>query len=85
MQRLNALLLEFDYDGPIIPFDDDQQFARANMPEGPIFIRRDRAGEAAALDAIRQDGLVQMRVAFGKLEKGRLVFVFRGRNAAESC
>ena len=36
------------------------------------------------LDAIRQDGLVQMRMATGQAAKGRLVFVFRGRDAAEA-
>ena len=36
------------------------------------------------LDAIRQDGLVQMRMASGKAAKGRMVFVFRGRDAAEA-
>jgi SNF2 family DNA or RNA helicase len=48
------------------------------------FVRRDRAVEAAALEAIRQDGLAQMRMATGKSEKGRLVFAFRGRDAAEA-
>jgi hypothetical protein len=84
MQQLDALLLEFDYDGGIVPFDDDRQFVRANAPGGPVFVRRDRTAETAAQDAIRQDGLVQMRMATGKAEKGRLVFVFRGRDAAES-
>jgi superfamily II DNA or RNA helicase len=84
MQQLDALLLEFDYDGGIVPFDDDRQFVRANTPGGPVFARRDRPAEAAAQEAIRQDGLVQMRMATGKAEKGRLVFVFRGRDAAEA-
>ena len=83
MQQMDALLLEFDYEGVVIPFDDDRQFVRANAPGGPVFIRRDRAAEAAAQDTIRQDGLAQMRMATGKSEKGRLVFVFRGRDAAE--
>ena len=81
---MDALLLEFDYEGAVVPFDDDRQFVRANAPGGPVFVRRDRTAEAAAQDTIRQDGLVQMRMATGKSEKGRLVFVFRGREAAES-
>jgi superfamily II DNA or RNA helicase len=84
MQQLDALLLEFDYEGAVIPFDDDRQFVRASTPDGLIFVRRDRAAETAALEAIRQDGLVQMRMATGKTEKGRLVFVYRGRDAAEA-
>jgi superfamily II DNA or RNA helicase len=84
MQQLDALLLEFDYDGGLVPFDDDRQFVRTQTAGGPVFVRRDRTAETAAQDAIRQDGLVQMRMATGKTEKGRLVFVFRGRDAAEA-
>ncbi len=84
MQQLDALLLEFDYDGAVIPFDDDRQFARISTPEGPVFARRDRAAETAAQDALRQDGLVQMRMATAQAAKGRLVHVFRGRDAAEA-
>ena len=84
MQQLDALLLEFEYDGAVIPFDDDRQFIRIGTQGGPVFVRRDRAAEAAAQEAIRQDGLVQMRMATEKAAKGRLVFAFRGREAAES-
>ena len=80
----DALLLDFDYGGATIPADDDRQFVRVEEPGGPVFVRRDRAAEAAALDAIRQDGFVQMRMAEGKTAKGRLVLLFRGRDAAES-
>jgi superfamily II DNA or RNA helicase len=84
MQQLDALLLEFDYGGNLIPFGDERQFVRASGADGPIFIRRDRTAEAAAGDAIRQDGLVQMRLGTGKSGQGRLAFAFRGRDAAES-
>ncbi|HEY0181526.1 MAG TPA: DEAD/DEAH box helicase [Rhodopila sp.] len=84
MRQIDALLLAFDYDGGVVPFDDDRQFVRTEAPGGPIFVRRDRDAETAAQEAIRQDGLVQMRMATGKAEKGRLVFVFRGRDAAEA-
>ena len=84
MQQMDALLLEFDYDGGTVPFDDDRQFVRINTSAGPVFARRDRAAEAAAQEPLRQDGLVQMRMATGKSEKGRLVFAFRGRDAAEA-
>ena len=79
MQIIDALLLEFDYDGAVIPFDDDRQFVRTEAPGGPLFIRRDRPAETAAQDAIRQDGLVQMRMATGQAAKGRLVCVPRTR------
>ena len=84
MQTLDALLLEFDYEGTSVPFDDDRQFVRIDEPGGPVFARRDRPAEAAALEAIRQEGLVQMRMATAKVAKGRLVYVFRGRDAAEA-
>ena len=42
MQMLDALLLEFDYEGASIPFDDDRQFVRAQTQFGPVFVRRDR-------------------------------------------
>jgi superfamily II DNA or RNA helicase len=84
MQMLDALLLEFDYDGGVVAFDDDRQFVRVNEPGGPVFVRRDKAGEAAAADALRSDGLVQMRMATAAAAKGRLVWVFRGRDAAEA-
>jgi superfamily II DNA or RNA helicase len=88
MQTIDALLLEFDYDGAVIPFDDDRQFVRVDTPGGslggPLFVRRDRPAETAAQEAIRQDGLVQMRMATAQAAKGRLVYVFRGRDAAEA-
>ena len=84
MQDVDALLLDFDYGGTLIPFDDDRQFARINTAGGPVFARRDRTAETAAQDAIRRAGLVQMRMAMGKNEKGRMVLVYRGREAAES-
>ncbi len=84
MQMQDALLLEFDYDGAVVPFDDDRQFVRTHAPGGPVFVRRDTKAEAAAQAVIRQEGLVQMRMATGRAEKGRLVFVFRGRDPAEA-
>ncbi len=57
---------------------------RVDGPGGPVFVRRDRTGETAAADALRQDGLVQMRMATAQAAKGRLVWVFRGRDAAEA-
>jgi superfamily II DNA or RNA helicase len=89
MQAMDALLLDFDYGGAAVPFDDDRQFVRIATPTGPVFARRDRAGEAAALEALRRDGLAPLRVASarpegGRADKGRTVLVFRGRDAAEA-
>ena len=87
MQRVDALTIDFDYDGMLTPADDERQFVRVNRPgdspDSPSFVRRDRAAEAAALDALRQDGFSQMRIAEGLTAKGRTVFVYRGRDAAE--
>ncbi len=83
MQEIDALLLDFDYEGATVPTDDDRQFVRAEAPEGPVFVRRDRAQEAAVLAALLQDGFMQMRMPQRQAAKGRTVFVFRGRDAAE--
>ncbi len=84
IQTMDALLLSFDYGGAPVAFDDDRQFVRDNGPGGPVFVRRDKAGEAAVVDTIHRDGLVQMRMATSQSAKGRMVFVFRGRDAAEA-
>ena len=83
MQEVDALLLEFDYDGVTVPFDDDRQFVRTSGVSGPIFVRRDRTVEGAAVESMRQDGLVQMRLSTGQAAKGRMVFIFRGRDVTE--
>ena len=87
LQHIDALTVDFDYDGVLVPADDERQFVRVHRPgDSPgnqSFVRRDRAAEAAALDALRQDGFSQMRIAEGPTAKGRLVFVHRGRDAAE--
>ena len=73
MQSIDALTLDFDYDGdppsarrraPVRPRD------RAGDAGGPGFVRRDRGAEAAALEALRQDGFVQMRIAEGRSARG---------------
>jgi superfamily II DNA or RNA helicase len=87
MQTVNALMIDFDYDGTLMPADDERQFVRVNRPsDAPghqSFVRRDPAAEAVALNAIRQAGFSQMRIAEGPSAKGRIVFVFRGRDASE--
>ena len=86
-QRIDALTIEFDYDGVLISSDDDRQFvsvARAGDFGGHhSFVRRDRAAEAAALKLLQQDGFSQMRIAEGGAARGRIVFVHRGRDASE--
>src|SRR6185312_11733836 len=81
LQRIDALTVAFDYAGAVATTDDERQFLRVDGAGGPDFIRRDPAAEAAALEALRQDGFVQMRVADKAAAKGRRVFVFRGRDA----
>jgi SNF2 family DNA or RNA helicase len=86
-QRTDALTIDFDYDGVLVPADDERQFVRVQRPgETPAtasFVRRDREGETAALAVLRQDGFNQMRVAEGATAKGRMVYVYRGRDASE--
>ena len=83
LQRIDAMTVVFDYAGAVATPDDDRQFLRVEGPEGPDFIRRDPAAEAAALEALRQDGFVQMRVTDKAAAKGRRVYVFSGREAGE--
>jgi superfamily II DNA or RNA helicase len=80
----DGLLLEFDYDGGRIAFDDDKQFVKTDSPAGQVFVRRDKAAEAAALDLLKQDGLVPVWMEGGDGAKGRTVLMFRGRNASEA-
>jgi superfamily II DNA or RNA helicase len=86
MQRIDALTIDFDYEGVLTPADDERQFIPMAKSVGGAeqsFVRRDRAAETAALDALRQDGLSQIRVAEGPTAKGRMAFVYRGRDASE--
>ena len=87
MQRTHALTVDFDYDGVLVPADDVRQFVRiqrsGETAATASFVRRDREGEAAALAMLRQDGFNQMRVTEGTTAKGRVVHVYRGRDAAE--
>jgi superfamily II DNA or RNA helicase len=87
LQRIDALTVDFDYDGVLVPSDDARQFVRVHRPGDPpgqpSFVRRDRDAEAAALNTLREDGFTQMRIAEGAAAKGRVVFVHRGRDAAE--
>ena len=81
---IDALAIDFDYDGVLVPADDDRQFVKVQLQgQPPSFVRRDRDGEAAALAALRQDGFNQMRIAEGPTAKGRIVYVHRGRDASE--
>jgi superfamily II DNA or RNA helicase len=87
LQVTDALVIEFDYEGVLTPADDERQFVRVHRPgDAPgseSFLRRDRVAEEAALAMLQQDGFSRMRVAEGATAKGRMVFVFRGRDAAE--
>ena len=87
LQRIDALTVDFDYDGVLTQPDDERQFVKVvrpgDTPSQPSFVRRDRAAEAAALEALRPDGFAQMRVAEGRTAKGRTVYVYRGRDASE--
>ncbi len=83
LQLMDALILDFDYGGTLSDGDDERQFVRVEGPGGPSFVRRNMEGEANALETLRQDGFIQMRVGDGKSARGRRVFVFRGEDAGE--
>ncbi|MDD2794433.1 DEAD/DEAH box helicase [Acidocella sp.] len=81
-RSIDVLTLDFDYAGVRVDGADDAQFIRVKSGGHIVFIRRDTAAEAAALDALRPDNFVQMRVADGKSARGQRVLVFRGETAA---
>jgi superfamily II DNA or RNA helicase len=83
LQLMDALMLDFDYGGTLSDGDDERQFVRVEGPGGPSFVRRNTEAEAAALETIRADGFIQMRVSDGKSARGRRVFVYRGDDAGE--
>ncbi len=81
---IEALMLDFDYGGVLTDGDDERQFVRVPAPGGlSSFVKRDMVTEGAAMETLRQDGFVQMRVNDPKSAKGRRVYVFRGADAGE--
>ena len=86
LQPVDALTVDFDYGDVLVAAHDERQFVRVHGPDDApgqqSFVRRDRGAEAAALDALRQDGFSLMRIqeAGGN---GRMAFVHRARDAPE--
>ncbi len=83
----DAMTVEFDYEGTVLAADDERQFVKVTRP-GDVaghqsFVRRDTAAEAAVAELLRTDGFNQMRVAETGFAKGRIVHMFRGRDASE--
>ena len=64
-----------------VDLEDERQFAR--HPDGVVFYRRDRAGETAALDRLRQCGLSMMRLSAESGVRSARIFLFHGRDLAE--
>jgi superfamily II DNA or RNA helicase len=81
-RMIDVLTLDFDYGGVRVDGADEHQFVRIRSGGQIMFIRRDVATEVAALDALRPDSFVQMRVADGKSARGQRVLTFRGPEAA---
>src|SRR4029077_4821246 len=73
--------LRFLYGEASVELEDERQFAR--NPGADVFYRRDRAGETAALDRLRQCGLSMMRLAAESGARGARIFLFHGRDLAE--
>ena len=81
-RMIDVLTLDFDYGGVQVDGADESPFLRVRSAGQIAFIRRDPEAEAQALDLLRPDGFVQMRVADGKAARGQRVLVFRGEEAA---
>ena len=86
LQPVDALTVDFDYGDVLVAAHDERQFVRVHGPDGApgqqSFVRRDRGAEAAALDALRQDGFSPMRIQESD-GNGRMAFLHRGRDAPE--
>jgi hypothetical protein len=78
---IDVAQLRFLYGEASVDLEDERQFAR--NPGAGVFYRRDRAGEAAALDRLRQCGLSMMRLAAESAARGARIFLFQGRDLAE--
>jgi superfamily II DNA or RNA helicase len=81
-RMIDVLTLDFDYGSVRVDGANEAQFIRIKQGGQIVFIRRDAAAEAEALDLLRPDGFVQMRVADGKSARGQRVLVFRGQEAS---
>jgi superfamily II DNA or RNA helicase len=81
-RMIDVLTLDFDYGGVRVDGADENPFVRVRSGGQMAYIRRDIAAEAEALDQLRPDGFVQMRVADGKSARGQRVLTFRGQEAA---
>ncbi|WP_298263972.1 DEAD/DEAH box helicase [Acidocella sp.] len=81
-RMIDVLTLDFDYGGVRIDGADENPFVRVRSGGQMAYIRRDIAAEGEALDQLRPDGFVQMRVADGKSARGQRVLTFRGQEAA---
>ena len=81
-RMIDVLTLDYDYGGVRVDGADENPFVRVRSGGQIAFIRRDVAAEAEALDLLRPDGFVQMRVADGKSARGQRVLTFRGQEAA---
>ena len=90
MQRIDALTIDFDYDGTLTPADDERQFVRVprpgDTPGNPeSFVRRDRTAECRTSSTLLRQGSASTRCASPKANspRGRMVYVYRGRDASE--
>ncbi len=81
-RMIDVLTLDYDYGGVRVDGADENPFVRVRSAGQIAYIRRDVAAEVLALDLLRPDGFVQMRVADGKSARGQRVLTFRGQEAA---
>ena len=81
LHLLDVLTVDFDYDGVLMSPDDERQIVRAHRASAGFL--RDQASEAETLDRLRDDGFTQMRTPDASHARGRRVFTYLGRDAAE--
>jgi superfamily II DNA or RNA helicase len=81
-ERVDAMRLSFDYRQALVEADDERQFVRIeHAPDDVVFIRRDRALELKAQEALREMGFGMVRLASGQDQRGTRMHTFRGKDA----
>ena len=84
IMQIDALTLGFGYGDGMAEPDDERQFVKIeDGAREPTFLRRDRPAEMKAEAQLRDEGFMQIRVQTKGQAKGRRIYLFRGKDAAE--
>lgn len=79
-ETIDGVTLSFDY-GAVIPEEDASQFVRVAGDDGLVFVRRDKAAEEAALEALEAVGMTALRLTGLDGKPLRRIHAHRGGDA----